>query len=838
MYSFTPGVVAAIINAAVAILQFVIPNALIFTLVATLSEDHTAVTWSVVARSLQSSVWPLLLRSDSAASKHVQRSTEIIVLLRPIALGLVALAAIVTPLGLYEAIEPVTAPHSVKFVRQPDEGPFGILTPPRSELGFSRDCSDVGGVLPGQCPGTNTIITYANNSNSFNATIPNDDYDKRIPAQLAELYQSGLATQRTSVSSFFDIEWRWYNTHKRDNMRNISYTVDSYHSIAPVIGDGDVKLIEGLIVDTREGGVGFRSHAVPFTDDVPYGAEWEEDILFLVPETACVDTNLTLENKMPSEYDYGGPTMSIVDQGGFVELSRDIPWGDTLYQDTQQDPELRTRAYRAAWVTNVLNMFYLNVTRPGTNMTAPFDSHVGKRFAVNNSLTEYGPEGHSAALMALAIVEIRLNGLIDMPYDASEDEDLPYESYGYANPYDIGQTNYTVSDDVCKGFFVGIPANSTNIQVKCGLVLGPANKTNGPDTPLVEPGTIWTRPIHMCASATKATIKTVSFSFNQTRGSGLDALSVKSMQDKQYTSEDDMPTWGIETPNMTLSAIEPLWGLIDPASADLINITTLRSPHLYIPAGSSAYTDRMLALDGGDSNVPGTSAPAAIWNTAYAPRDLVSTSLQDLSGLSRMSLASMWKRMSTTSAGTAGIMNLIWTDFAANALVGTRGWVDDRGLPPNLQGASALQKRDDPATSRASTSGSASVPVRIYVRQTHYRWLYAIPAAVTLLLAAIICAAALVALACGKGSVARIGYYLNHLSAGRLLVAVQTRVREFGSKREVWLEGGGRTSLALATDGDGDGDGLLEGDEDDGRVERHVVQPKRDRGRSRRPWRR
>lgn len=99
-------------------------------------------------------------------------------------------------------------------------------------------------MLPGQCPGSKTIITYANNSTSFNATIPNDDYDRRIPVRLAELYQSGLTTQRASVSSFFDAEWRWYNTRKRDNMRNISYTVDSYHAIAPATGDGDVKFIE------------------------------------------------------------------------------------------------------------------------------------------------------------------------------------------------------------------------------------------------------------------------------------------------------------------------------------------------------------------------------------------------------------------------------------------------------------------------------------------------------------------------------------------------------------------------------------------------------------------
>jgi hypothetical protein len=249
MYSFSVGVVAAIMNAVVAILQILIPNALMFLLAVTLSETHTAATWSVVARNLQSSLWPTLLRSDSVATRYVQRETTLITLLRPITLGLLAIAAIVTPLGLHETIEPAPQHRLVQFFQQSDEGSFGLTTPPRSDLGFSRDCSDEGGMLPGQCPGTNTVIQYADNGTVFEATVVNDDYDRRIPSRLARLYHSGLKKQPASMSSFFDIEWRWYNTHKRDNVRNKSYIVDSYRSIATVIGDGDVKLISGLIVD-------------------------------------------------------------------------------------------------------------------------------------------------------------------------------------------------------------------------------------------------------------------------------------------------------------------------------------------------------------------------------------------------------------------------------------------------------------------------------------------------------------------------------------------------------------------------------------------------------------
>jgi hypothetical protein len=805
MYSFSVGVVAAIINAVVALLQILVPNALMFILTATLSETHTAATWSVVARNLQSSLWPTLLRSESVATKHVERDITVITFLRPITLGLLAIAAIVTPLGLYETIEPATGDYTVDFIRQPDEGSFGLMTPPRSNLGFSRGCSDKGGMLPGQCPGTDTVIEYADNGTLFEATIVNDDYDRRIPTRLAALYQSGLTTQPASMSSFFDIEWRWYNTHERDNLQNESYIVDGYRSISNVIGDGDIKLVAGLIVDTKDGGVGFRSHAVPVAADVPYGADWKEDVLSFVPETACVDTNITLESKVPSEYDAasGGVAVSLVDRGGFSNISRDLPWRDGWYGDTQQNPELGARAYRAAWAMNALNMFFLNVTEPGKNMTAPIESYVGKKFAVNNSLSNAGYGENSVALAALAMVSISPNGLINIPYDYQNGNlaPSPYDSV-YANPHKIKDNNYTITEEVCAGFIRDDWVNSTNIQVKCGLILGPAHKTSGPDTPLVEPGSEWTRPVYMCASTTKAIIKSVSFSFNQSRGSGLDALSVIAMEDKQYVSKENMPVWGIETPNMTLSTIDPLWGLIDPDLADIVNITMFQSPHLYVPAGSSTIYGSMLNIDGGTSYMPGTDAPAMIWASAYTPRVTLSSGLQDLSGWNRLSLAHVWKKMATTSSGTAGIMNLIWTDFAANALVGTRGWLDDRTLPPNLQGDDALKERGNSSSTISATKSRVSV--RPYIRRTHYHWLYAIPAGLTLLLAAVICATALVAVVSGKGTVSRVRCYLDSLSSGRLLVALKTGVSDFESRTPEWLEVSGRKTMSLAKGEDGD----------------------------------
>ncbi|KAK5169528.1 uncharacterized protein LTR77_005504 [Saxophila tyrrhenica] len=805
MYTFSVGTIAAIINAAVAVLQLALPNVLVLTLVAALSDTHTAVTWSVVERNIQSSLWHLLLRSDSAASKHVQLSSEIITLLRPIALGLVAVAAIVTPLGLYEDIQPSTKPHLLNFVRQPDQGPFGLLTPPRSGLGFSRGCSDVGGALPAQCPGTTTLITYSNDSVTFNATIVHDDYDRWIPAQLAELYQSGLISQPSSVSSFFDIEWRWYEEHTRDNIRNQSYSVDSYHPIAPVIGESGIKVVEGLIVDTRDGGVGFRSHTVPAASDVPHGAEWEEDILFFLPETACVDTNLTLEYLVPSEDDLSGQVkQNIVDQGGFAQFSRQNPWDDGRYGDTQEDPTLRDRAYRAAWTMNALNMFFFDTSAPHTNFSS-IRSHLGKRYPVNNTFSiNYEL---AAKLMSLAMLSLDpYSGLVDVPFTPStysngslvsnETRMSGHSESSWPNPYGISTNNYTLANIGCLGFASGDWVNKTNIQVKCGLVLGPANKTSGSDNMLVEPGSTWTRPVYMCSSTTKAIIRTVHFSFRQARGAGLEALAVNSIADKHYVTNSSLPLWGVETPHMSLIQMTPFWGLIDPEMQNSANLSTVRSDHLYLPASDNSIWHNALYTDGGSSYMPATAAPAMLWESAYAPQGLYD-GLQDLSGYTSLAIASRWKNMSSTTTGTAGIMNLIWTDFAANALIGTRGWLSGKDtLPPNLNMQSPLQKHAEPHA--PPRSGSGSVPVRIYQRTVHYRWIYAIPAFLCLFVAGLICLSAVVAFISGKGRVSRVRHYLNRLSAGRLLVALKLEERDWESSTKLWLAMRGGRSVSLA----------------------------------------
>jgi len=350
MISLTVGYVSGIIAAAIFLLQFVIPNALFVVLVGLLKNEHTAVTWSVVERNLLSSLWPLFLRADSTASRGVDRRIRLLTWLRPLALGLVTIAAVVTPLGLYDDILPSRQEQNIEFAYMEDASPMGYGTPERASdsIGYTRVC---GGFLPMQCPGTTVDISSPGNGTYFEANITSDDYDIRIPRALAEVYQSGLAEQPQSVSSFFDIQSRQYSFQNQSGMLNGQrYVVSSFRFLTSVILNDAIEPVEGLVVDTETGGIAFRNHTVPL--GLKFGGEWTEDLLWIEPETACVNTNISVEFRIP----YTGLTsfslenISLVDDGGFADLVQHWPVVDVW--NAQSEPNLRNRAYKAAWMTN------------------------------------------------------------------------------------------------------------------------------------------------------------------------------------------------------------------------------------------------------------------------------------------------------------------------------------------------------------------------------------------------------------------------------------------------------------------------------------------------------
>ena len=517
MIHLTVGYVSGIIAAAIYIVQKLIPTAVVLILVGITAEEESAVTWSVAAQTISNSVWPRILCTDSSASLGVNNKVKFLTWLRPLALAVVAVAAVVTPLGLYETVGTETSPQPVPFPYVADIGPMGYGTPNRSSLGFSRVC---GQFLPVACPGSNTVINYSSNDTTSSADLPNG-YDTRLPRNLTDLFQSGLANQAQTVSSIFDIEWRTYTFAQDANIDNgAEYLVNSYRQLTSLILNDAVEPVEGLIVDTQEGGIGFRNHTVP--TGVELGATWTEDLLFVEPDTQCVDTNLTLDFSIPrglSEYTIDD--LALTDRGGFANLIQHYPEYDR--SDPQANPDLKGRAYKAAWMNNANTMLYLNVTRPNPHAWAYLNSTVGQRFPLSATFTGVSFDSLMVKTQWGSYLNLLDSGGAASNFSASLNNTnsttaSSSNNITYANPFQITLDNFTAINTLCQGAGGLDLANITNLAVSCGMVFGAARRSDGTHSLIFAPGTNWTVPLYSCATATKAVIKEVSFSYNGTEG--------------------------------------------------------------------------------------------------------------------------------------------------------------------------------------------------------------------------------------------------------------------------------------------------------------------------------
>jgi len=395
----------------------------------------------------------------------------------------------------------------------------------------------------------------------------------------------------------------------------------------------------------------------------------------------------------------------------------------------------------------------MNLTRPNPDAFAYINSKVGDKYPVTSSQTS------GISVNGIYITD-DFASLLD-PSGSTLNFTLDNTpQLNYSNPFNLTLENYTAITTLCQGTGGMDLANMTNIRVGCGLLFGAAQRRDGVDSLVFEPGTWWTQPVYACAMATKASIKSVHFRYNATESTGhtLKALRVMNVTEKVYTDNASMPLWGVETVDFYLNDILQLWGLISPELENSVNLSTIRAPQLYLPGYGGVLGTSLPGYE----NIPGTSGPTdvleGIWGTSWS-----TSGITDYTGETNMAMFVRWQEFSRSAETVPTILNLIWTDLAANMLVGTKSWNSGNSLPPNLQ------KRD---TTTGSTS-SVLVPVTVYHNQIRYHWPFAIPALVSLLLFAIILASALLLMLLGRGGPARVRYYLFHLSAGRLLSSIQ-----------------------------------------------------------------
>lgn len=353
---------------------------------------------SVASRALHSSLWPTVLASDSTLTQGVRSSVRGLTLGATVAAALISLASIVTPLGLYEDTASVTA-RTTTFRYARDNSSFGLGTGPQGVYPYSRLCSIGHGFAqgPAPCPYTGDQVVLSDNGEGLEWSFPNGTMTSKVPDIVRQIYSSGTIGTRTTVSNFFDIQWRQVGLFSQRFMDNgTAYPVDQFRMVDSLVLDGSYKIVEGLVVDALRGGVGFRNHTVP-SGLTGTGAEWTEDLLFIEPESACVDTNLTIEftiNLTNRSLSRGIQDLVLVDRGGFANLDVD-KYPEYDHPNAQANPDLWRRAYKAAVLNNAYTMFYLNVSNPAnqTTNTSAFryrNSRVGQEFRLNaDSLETY-----------------------------------------------------------------------------------------------------------------------------------------------------------------------------------------------------------------------------------------------------------------------------------------------------------------------------------------------------------------------------------------------------------------------------------------------------------------
>ncbi|KAF4772668.1 hypothetical protein HAV15_012265 [Penicillium sp. str.  len=447
------------------------------------------------------SYWPNILGSDSFASRERSQASPCCHLVKAsLILGLVGIAAIVTPIGLYDAIS--------------------------LDSSGTHDCIGFESFVWTVSASSMQRFEY-NPSLELHPWDELENYDYTLPAKVVETFTGGLSDFDESVSSLFDIQWRTYSssTLNDDGPR---FLIGAYRQIQSLLLNGAIDVVEGLIVDTKSGGIGLRNHSTPS----PH-----------VHGSACDE----VEN------------LALVDRGGFVNLHTGEPMVDNDISPANAI-DLHSRAYRAAWANNVYTMAFLN-DESLPNTTNYLDSEIGKNFPLHEEFTnQYGqrdrihtwPEfGRYFGSLPRRLFNGTVPSLVNTTGSLVSN---------YTNPFNISQNDFDLALTQCKGTNGRVVANRSSVAISCGMLFGAPSKRDGTEAILFLPGDRLMMPIYTCASATRAIVKTVDFTYN---GTGqLAGLSVAQIEAKDYESEESKPWWSVEITGLPEQEANPIWGAL------------------------------------------------------------------------------------------------------------------------------------------------------------------------------------------------------------------------------------------------------------------------------------
>ncbi|KAM3579781.1 hypothetical protein VKS41_007862 [Umbelopsis sp. WA50703] len=618
--SITVSEAAAIISAVNTFMSITFSMAIVAVLLALVNNKTSTNGWAAIGAIIQQSPWPIILRTDASRSFNVQTSINIISKLALIGTFLTALTGIVTPLGLHDIVVDKTSKiQSMSYVK--DSGPMGIGTTPRSKYIENRSCLGNRG-----CPGSPFLLPNGARNTSSSSLIPSN-----ITSKFNSQYDQGP----------FNIQYRTYTIQVIGYYELKPYSVGTFQGMQSSMLNDELIAFEGAVVDTTSNpGIGLLQHSFPNNERE---SSWSREILWLEPQSVCVDTNMTIQYL----WDVGFQTASanatvVVDKGGIANLPLEQP---PPYNDNSTFIDLAYHAYVGAVWSNLVTMRGFNITKNNT--------YVGKTFQLHPpEAMSFSPFGQLSFAELNFIPSMASDNITTSAFDAP---------------------NY--ADDYCRGY------NSTDVfdgsqrLIACTLMLG-SPKRLGDTNSILSANTIFEQPIYSCATAIRATIQRVNFTTTQPINNNTGFTTLKLSRQNTNASI----AWAVEKTGMNVSEVNPYWGPVDTQYVNDPDLFVEHGEFMYLPSGASDYARSGGYYDSFDSqgsSIPGQIFPALknIWSNGES---------LDFAGQDDYKLNKLWQNLTATSQTASRVVNLIWTNLMANNAIGF-GYLPTASVAPRAQ---------------------------------------------------------------------------------------------------------------------------------------------------------
>ncbi|KAK5676998.1 hypothetical protein LTR17_027720 [Elasticomyces elasticus] len=553
--------------------------------------DHA--TWTTIGWLIQSSMWPTLLQSVPNNlrvttwppwRRRIAGDAAFFGMVLPCGAALFVIASFLTPQGLRVKTGPARHFSLVEFQQVPDDSYYGkgSQLPPTNS--FQRFC---GWVEARPCPG-----------HAPQLILPDVEiHNSTLPSNITTLFTSG--TKYSTIAGPLDITPRhWYERNFSNADSGTIRAVGGFQPMTSLLLDDAYVLVQGLIVDVRDGGIGIRNHTMP--SNMRLGAEWMEDILWIRPTTSCVDTNLSFHYQIPTFGVTGKTNGYIQDDGGLYALAGAEPWpawdeNGTEWQQLGARPALELQAYHAAWWNNQLTAQVLDIN----------SSTAGQQLSQQSQMT----------ITYLADTAIKVSS-IDGTYLDDVWQGKPVKSRFAELSMDqrykqsCHRTVLTPVDTRCAGYDDADNSIYPHAFIKCGYLFG----TSQPEGGSLRRDLLskWSQKLYVCASAVQASVQTVRFRYNGTNS--LPALKVLSVSPKVYS--DKPPTFAVEKRphNFTIRDIDLLWGVVGSNTQESDDIRVYHTEDIFLPAGAS---ERDMAIRQVDTNMAGRSFQD-VWHAVYS----------------------------------------------------------------------------------------------------------------------------------------------------------------------------------------------------------------------------